>query len=73
MTLCYSHVSDVQQEAVLLFTEVLSIRPAPGGLLHPVAGVAVCIPALTHMTEVSLWQRLSRYSTCTANLFQDAS
>lgn len=51
-----SHVSDVQQGAVLQLTEFLCIRPAPGRLLHEVAGVTVCRPALTHITEVRLWR-----------------
>lgn len=54
MFLFNSHVADVQQEAVLVFTEGLSIRPALGGVFHPVAGVAICIPSLIHIRDMSL-------------------
>ena len=46
----HSHVPDVEQEAALLLTEVLGVRPAPARLLQPVAGVAVRVPALLRPT-----------------------
>lgn len=62
MFLFNSHVSDVQQDAVLLFTEGLSIGPALGGVLHPVAGVAVCIPSLIYIKDMSLLTSLCAVS-----------
>lgn len=45
----------MHQEAVLCCAELLGFRPGPGRLLHPVAGVAVCVPALTHTHNSKLF------------------